>query len=108
MNYEVQQGIDVTEHHPNCEHIRRSCICLTLKQVSDKFNIPESTLRDKWGKGLLPSFFKLFGRIKTFECWFGIWLKESQMKKPLGLLKVFKEPLPDKTSQSDKEEVFYG
>jgi len=84
---------EITSHHSNCEHIVRDCSCLTLKQVSDKWNVPESTLREKWLNGNLPSFFKLFGRVKTFECWFKVWLKEHQLGKAL----VFESSFPRKT-----------
>jgi len=80
---------DVVTHHKSCEHLIRSCACLTLKQVSDKWGVPESTLREKWAKNELPSFFKIFGRVKTFECWFNIWLKEHQLGKKLGMVSAF-------------------
>ena len=69
--------------HHNCEYIVRDCSCLTLKQVSDKWGIPESTLREKRTKQELPTFFKLFGRVKTHECWFKVWLNEHQLGKSL-------------------------
>ena len=81
------------QHHPNCKHIVRDCACLTLKQVSDKWNVPESTLREKRTARELPTFFKLFGRVKTFECWFSVWLKEHQLGKAL----VFESSFPRKT-----------
>ena len=83
------QGLDITDHHANCEHIVRNCSCLTLKQVSDKWGVAESTLREKKAQGKLPTFFKLFGRIKTFECRFKVWLTEQQVKKP-PMMRVFK------------------
>jgi hypothetical protein len=76
------QGLDITNHHQNCKYLVRDCACLTLKQVSDKWGVAESTLREKKAQGLTPTFFKLFGRIKTFECWFSVWLKEQQIEKP--------------------------
>ena len=84
--------------HHNCEYIVRDCSCLTLKQVSDKWGIPESTLREKRTKQELPTFFKLFGRVKTHECWFKVWLNEHQLGKSLK----FPSNLP-KTSDLKKE-----
>jgi hypothetical protein len=65
--------------------------------VSDKWNIPESTLREKRGKDELPSFFKLFGRVKTFECWFQIWLREHQLGNSLNMPSAFSDD-KEKTS----------
>ena len=84
-----EQGLDIYDHHANCEYLIRSCSCLTLKQVSDKWGVAESTLREKKAQGKLPTFFKLLGRVKTFECWFSIWLKEQQIEKPPAM-RVFK------------------
>ena len=83
------------QHHPNCKHIVRDCACLTLKQVSDKWNVPESTLREKRTAGNLPTFFKLFGRVKTFECWFKVWLEEHQLGKTFGMVSNFPRKTPD-------------
>lgn len=83
------QGLDITNHHQNCKYLVRDCACLTLKQVSDKWGVAESTLREKKAQGLTPTFFKLFGRIKTFECWFSVWIKEQQIEKPPAM-RVFK------------------
>ena len=82
------------QHHPNCKHIVRDCACLTLKQVSDKWNVPESTLREKRTARELPTFFKLFGRVKTFECWFSVWLKEHQLGKSFGMVSNFPKNEP--------------
>jgi len=82
-------------HHNNCKQLIRECHCLTLKQVSDKWNVPESTLREKWLQGDVPSFFKIFGRVKTFECWFKIWLKEHQLGKAYRLSSVFPRKTTD-------------
>ena len=86
--------------HHNCEYIVRDCSCLTLKQVSDKWGIPESTLREKRTKQELPTFFKLFGRVKTHECWFKVWLNEHQLGKSLKM----ESNLP-KTSNLKKEVI---
>ena len=83
------------QHHPNCKHIVRDCACLTLKQVSDKWNVPESTLREKRTARELPTFFKLFGRVKTFECWFKVWLEEHQLGKTFGMVSNFPRKTPD-------------
>ncbi len=86
---------DYLQHHQNCKHIVRDCACLTLKQVSDKWNVPESTLREKRTAGNLPTFFKLFGRVKTFECWFKVWLEEHQLGKTFGMVSNFPRKTPD-------------
>lgn len=86
---------DYLQHHQNCKHIVRDCACLTLKQVSDKWNVPESTLREKRTTGNLPTFFKLFGRVKTFECWFKVWLEEHQLGKTFGMVSNFPRKTPD-------------
>ena len=62
--------------------LARFVMAIPSGQVSDKWGVAESTLREKKAQGKLPTFFKLFGRVKTFECWFSIWLKEQQMEKP--------------------------
>ena len=53
---------------------------MTVPDVKKEFGVSEPTIRRWISKEQAPTFFKIFGRVKTFKCWFKVWLSTTNDK----------------------------
>ncbi len=57
---------------------------MTVPDVKKEFG-GYSYLAMRWiSKEQAPTFFKIFGRVKTFKCWFRVWLNTTNDKAQMN------------------------
>jgi hypothetical protein len=86
-----------SEHHKNCSNIVRDCYCMTVPDVKKEFGVSEPTIRRWLSQEKAPTFFKVFGRVKTYKCWFKSWIDTTNDKTQMNS-GLFTSPQREETS----------